>query len=363
MIDASKLPSISQPVSSFHFSCETPTDAPIYPGKLNFDKYGNQILTPQSKLTDYIQSIKLNAERYGAVHPSEWTQKYPNPAFPQEVVDPPGEDPFKPKNLNPLFGRLIPYLKNTAFKSEEDPLNSDIPMMSEPVEEFDYRTVMPDLNAKSMVGDPRISDGCIMQSVFQEFLPRIEAYTELLNSGGVSVEDNCICNKDGIKIAQASPLLLQVVNSSPNKKISPITAEEIINFVLEKREIALQAHADAFVEYINKKFPIEEWPYRKAFFMEIGFFFIKISKQPFISEMSLSPLSPEGTNTNIVNNFKTLNAASDIKFFRYYSDQKDYVVEKLKIDLETGSNLVFSSTSANAARDLSKDIPDYTQMI
>mgnify|MGYP003333027357 CR=1 FL=1 len=136
-----------------------------------------------------------------------------------------------------------------------------------------------------------------------------------------------------------------------------------IDFILEVREGAVKNHSDAFITYINQNYPLSVWPVRKACYLDIGFFFLKISKQDDSQDLKVDTSSLEKWRESAYQNVKKLSEKSDIKFFRYYSDQKEYVSEKLNLKLEESNALLFSSQSAEAAKDLSKDIPDYTKLI
>jgi hypothetical protein len=352
ILDKSFLNSLSS-IHTIEFTkCDSPEDANLYPGRLNTDKKGENLLSVVSTAEEHLNSIKYQAARMNTTHPVDITLEYPDSSLGYEELNPNSNPHFLP-NPNPALGKLMAKVENEEYDG----------IQQRPSETIDYRSLMPDLNAMSMIGDPRWSLGCAMQSVLQEFMPKVDAYKEMLENLGTQVVDDCICNDDGVKIAKASPTLIKVSAeaASSNQPITLPTTADISSFFESQKESAFRNHADAFINYINKCFPLDTWPIREAFFVAVGFFFIKISKSSnTILMTSTGPVNPDGT---AVSTSPPLSAEdTSNKFFRYYPDQKDYVCEQLGIPLVNLEVFTVAMANHRAAADLIKNIPDYTKM-
>lgn len=368
-----RFPTFNGPISAdFFTSCSTPEDAYVFPGKLNHTSNNQPVLDFKSNLKDHINSLRHNASKLGKKHPIDWEAKYSQPGFPKNVVEPsdPQGDSIRPQNSDELLRKLIEHHKNIAYNDSEEITEDEPFILKEPStsSQFDYRTVLPDLNAMSMMGDPRASHGCVLQAVYQKFLPRIEAYREMLNCGGITIEQECICDAEGVAIAKPSSLLLSVfadLSSRCGKYIPPITPGEAANFILDFREAALQNHADAFVTYIEKNYPLTTWPIRKAIHTQIGFFFILISKQEPLRVQDIlndEEQRKQFTSTNTTDINSKASEGNSV-FLRYYSDQKEYISQKLNTPLSEIEGFLVSSQNAKAYSDMAKPIPDYTRMV
>jgi hypothetical protein len=319
-----------------------------FPDSLNTDQDGNPILTADSGLEDYIASLKGQAVSMGTKHPSEAKATYPNPSISKEDLDPSG-DPNKPKDRTSLMKKLIPQVENEDFDNHIRGV--DVPL--EP------KALMPDLNALHRKGDPRWSLGAALQEMYQYFLPRIQAYTEMLEAGGAAVDVNCnICTEEGVAIKSGSPLVAKVskelrtqLNNADNLIVlsAPNTAE-VYEYFTTRKDKAFKRHADAFVEYVQTKYLSQGYLGEAAFIDPPGFFFVKLT----LEKVSYDEYGQEIDD-------------SDLVCLRYYSDQKDYVVAALNINLIEAQSLAVQDEtmkkSLKTLSALSMDIPDYTRMV
>jgi hypothetical protein len=352
ILDKSFLNSLSS-IHTIEFTkCDSPEDATLYPGKLNTDKKGENLLTVVSTTEEHLNSIKYQASKMNSTHPVDIVLEYPDPSVGYEELNPNSNPHFLP-NPNPVLGKIMSKVENEEYDG----------VLQRPSQEIDYRALMPDLNAMSMIGDPRWSLGCAMQAVLQEFTPRVDAYKEMLENLGTQVVDDCICNDDGVKIAKASANLIKVATdaASNNQPITLPTTADISFYFETQKENAFRNHADAFINYINKCFPLDSWPIREAFFVSVGFFFIKISKYANTVLMtSTGPVNPDGSAVTASPSLTAEDTSN--KFFRYYPDQKDYISQQLGIPLINLEVFTVAMANHRAAADLLKNIPDYTKM-
>lgn len=319
-------------------------DEKYYPGTLNKDGKGNDILSQDSAdLDSFENSAKAQRTKMNVKLPSEIGSKFPNPAFGPDIV--PGNTTDPSYNILPLLQRLAGHAEDEDFEGS----------LKEPAENIDPRAFLPDLNALALVGDPRWSLGSALQAMTQKFQPRIEAYTAVLEQGATTITDGYFCTDDGTKIAVAPD---DVVRSFAG----PPTIEEIIEEFVNLRDKANLNHAEAFVRYLKRNYLDKEWFAEAVFINPPGFFFIKVThyRQP---KQKLDP--------------------DDFHYFRYYSDMKDIVIGLLGISLEQKNHLaVFNPTTvsehnssnnttpdqsnarqAKALSELMQNIPDYTKMV
>jgi len=213
----------------------TPADASYYPGTLNRDENGNKIVTDFSDLNQIKNSLAYHQEKNGGGMPKI---EYPmaDKGFTKEVFDHGTSSNGTPQVNYELLKRLNPYLQDSNFKIE-DIIKVNLP---------DKRALMLDLAPLTVVGDPRWSTGAVYQSMYQEFLPKIDAWTAVLAVGGVQIKDVYICNPNGDPIKQASPDIIK------NYREKPPTVSEMRDFFDKSHTAALRKHADAFVKFLKK---------------------------------------------------------------------------------------------------------------
>lgn len=367
-------------------NCDTPTDAYVYPGKLNVDENGKPLITSTSTPEDYKKSILHSAHKYGLKHFSEFGVSYPNTKVGKEDINPSDVDPNKLKDRTSFFQKIIPEVENENF----DPLlaHPDIPNWEQGP---DIRSFLPDLNPKTLQGDPRWTAGCALQAMMQKFVPRIKAYEEMLNCGGVTVDDECnICTEDGIPITKASALLLNVIKEIPDssskcgKTVPIITPDEVTNFMMDHMNQSLRDHSDAFVEYLKRNYlEISEHPWDiELYAMEgISFFFVKLFRKNLNPPTQKQKLEATGIDfknaelkmgpENFQKYMESINNPTNLDedlmlenvYLRYYPDQKEYIASSLNKEIKITARLLVSPLNLSAVSSFSKPIPDYTSMI
>ena len=277
----------------------TPTGVPYFPGALNKSPDGSDILTPHSSEADFEKSAIQSSHNMGVPHPSEITAKFSDPEFPASIASPLGFNPDNPteiKDRKALLARLVAKAEDENF----DP--SKIIGLSH---ELDQKSFLPDLNPLSLIGDPRWSMGAAMQSMYQQFLPRIDSYLKSITPAASFVnEKGQICDADGnpIETSQASPLVSYDVNGNVTYNIpenstlpKPPTVEEMKAAFLAAKDAAFKNHADAFVLYLRKNYleiPVRilskypprtiaalAWIAVPVYLEFAGFFFMKLTQQ------------------------------------------------------------------------------------
>jgi hypothetical protein len=331
--------------------CPTPPDASIYPGTANLDADGNVIFPAVPTVEDAIKSYVGQAGKYGLKHPTEINYVYPNPLVPGDLLDPEGKKsvfPQKPIDRSKLFQKMVPHVADESFVET-------LRDLEEPV---DFRALMPDINGLSRSGDPRWSLACAVQQVFQKFLPRIEAYKELLEAGAAVIDGECnFCTEDGVQVKKPSKAVQNYFkelrkNVPLEEKISieAPTAEEIMSYMDQQKDTAFKNHADAFVIFIRRNYLDGGWKAESAeavFINPPGFFFLKFSKK------ANPPVDP----------ITKVKRDDQIEVVRYYTDQKDYVISQLNIPFVEAKKLTVSEGFVNSMAALSRDIPDYTRLV
>lgn len=309
--------------------CNTDEDNLLYPGKLNVDENGDPIITHTSTQEDYDRSRRITDKKHGITPLLELGVKYNNPNFTQKDLNPnskinplSGTDFFNIQDRGLLMKKLIPHVTDEDFN----------PVLMEPKEPITYKHFLPDLNPYALVGDPRFTLGCALQTVYQEFVPRIKACEEIAEAGGVGVKEDCICSEDGQQIRKASDTVMFAANRTlldPTLKIKvPCfpTAQEIETFFNIKRDLALANHAEAFVRYIKLCYlsnPL--WHADPVLLPQYSFFFVKLVRKESL------------TSDKIV----------DKKYLKYYSDQANYVADLLGTNLIQAEDLFLDDEANN----------------
>jgi hypothetical protein len=331
--------------------CPTPPDASIYPGTANLDADGNIIFPAVPTVEDAIKSYVGQAHQYGLKHPTEINYVYPNPLVPGDLLDPEGKKsvfPQKPIDRSKLFQKMVPHVADESFVET-------LRDLEEPV---DFRSLMPDINSLARQGDARWSLGCATQQVFQKFLPRIEAYKELLEAGAAVIDGECnFCTEDGVQVKKPSKAVQNYFkelrkNVPLEEKISieAPTAEEIMSYMDQQKDTAFKNHADAFVIYIKRNYLDGGWKAENAeavFINPPGFFFLRFTKK------ANPPVDP----------ITKVKIDDDMTVIRYYGDQKDYVISQLNIPFVEAKGLAVTEKYITAMASLSRDIPDYTRLV
>jgi len=149
-------------------------------------------------------------------------------------------------------------------------------------------------------GDPRYPMDVAMQDVYNVFLPRLQAYTELLNAGGCQIINNYICDSDGVPIVQTSSTC-SLSGSIETLKIQP---QQVLDFVKTSISANRQSQSDAFVDYLNSTYVDKGFTITLLEYDYLFNFVVKVSK----------PQNPT-------------------VYLKYFYDQKDYISSQLNIAL------------------------------
>jgi hypothetical protein len=156
------------------------------------------------------------------------------------------------------------------------------------------------------IGDPRYPTNAALSAVFLNFMPRIEAYTELVNSGGCKIVNGYICNQDGVPVAKATTNCINNINT---EHIKP---KEIETFIQTSYDVAFKKESDSFINYVKTNYTNNGW------ILEL----IDMSQAIFVK------LSKIGNDDVII---------------KYFYDQKDYLSTSFNTPIKTFSlNLMVS---------------------
>jgi len=147
-------------------------------------------------------------------------------------------------------------------------------------------------------GDPRFTTDRALKAVFDEFLPRQQAYSEVVNAGGCQVINGYICNSDGVPVAQASSTCTSNIN------LERITAQEVETFIRNAYATAFQNESDNFVQDIENNYIKNGWTVNLFDLFFVKTFIVRFTK----------------VNSNNI-------------YIKYFYDQKDYVSKSLNIPL------------------------------
>lgn len=118
-----------------------------------------------------------------------------------------------------------------------------------PYTQFDYTQTIPDFSVLSAIGDPRFSLGHMLSAAIDEFVPRIELYTEVLQAGGCQIIDEYICNADGVPIKRT-------ISKCPEslKTLEPLQPQEVVDFVTNKYNEKINEDILAFTDNVKKEY-------------------------------------------------------------------------------------------------------------
>jgi hypothetical protein len=181
-----------------------------------------------------------------------------------------------------------------------------------PAVPFNESVVWHSLTGQVDVGDPRISNGFIFRQMYDTFIKRAELQIEVLQAGGCQIIDNCICGTDDIPIVK---LERTCTDEEAKELLKPITFNEIETFVTDLWNKKIKETANDFVDYLRKNYISKGWEAHLYQYKEVPVFYVEL-RDP-------TKLLPNG-KTN----------PSKYKFYRYYSDSKQYVSEGLGVSIK-----------------------------
>jgi len=166
----------------------------------------------------------------------------------------------------------------------------------------------PSLFANS--GDQRHSLGKALKSAYDEFLPRINAYTEVVEAGGCQIINEYICDSDGNPIIKASPNCMQVANTVTAQtnngaiNVNILKPQEVVDFVNKDYQNSVKLQADSFINYIKTNYINQNWFVKLCDMKEINTFYVQATA-----------------------------ANKDYVYLKYYYDQKDNIAKGLNLEL------------------------------
>lgn len=179
------------------------------------------------------------------------------------------------------------------------------------------------------VGDGRVSLGMILSAVYEEYVPRIQAYQEVAAAGGCQIIEEYICDADG------NPIVRSTTNCGPNVNLNVIQPNEVITFIQNLTATAVQNHVNSFVDFIRREVS-KGWSVFLINMSTIGIMYIKLSK--------------EGQNN---------------RFYKYYYDQINYIAGQLGIEpyVKNGTTPGENEADIPALIEcLGADLPDYSKL-
>jgi len=171
-------------------------------------------------------------------------------------------------------------------------------------------------------GDKRLTLGKVLKDAYDTFIPRINAYTEVVNAGGCQVINDYICDTDG------NPIVKATFTCDPGNSINleMLKPQEVVDFVKNSFNNATKAESDSFIKYLKDNYLNKGWTMVMYDIPDVYTFYIKISKSG---------------QKNI--------------FKKYFYDQKDYVSKTLKYPL------VIKKTTAEI--EVGDDLPPFIQAL
>lgn len=243
------------------------------------------------------------------------------------AIAPSGWNPLQRFDMRPYLCQLV--------KNATNP-NVDPVIRIEKQGDFDYENYLNPYYAQlsAMRSDGRVDFYSVWSAVQTEFFPRVLTQIEIAQAGGCQIIDRYICNADGVKIKEASTTCLE-----GSQYLTPVSTQEVTNFVNSYILTERQNHADGFVAYLRQEYKNQGWTLKSYFYSRTYFYYVEAKK------------------------------GTEIKYFRYYYDQREYVASKLNIPLIQNDtldlNIDSSPDSINAFVEALTipEIPDYRTLL
>jgi hypothetical protein len=187
---------------------------------------------------------------------------------------------------------ILPFLCNLLQYANDETVS---PVIVEPPE-FDI-TPFTDFTGLTAVGDPRVSLGETMSATFINFLPRMIAQTEVMQSGGTQVIENIICNADGIPIKESRtiPVLLSLdltgekpyqygaltvppISATIDELLTPINPTEVTDYVNNYIYSIKKDHITYFSQFLQTYFLSNGWVASLIAYNTPPMFLVKLDK-------------------------------------------------------------------------------------
>jgi len=252
--------------------------------------------------------------------------------------------PAEPLGFDP-----IPYLCQLLKTANMPDVEPVITMQSD--KGFDYENYLSTyFKSLTSIGDERVNFYETWEELSKEYLPKILTQVELAQSGGCQVVDGYVCNKDGIKIKEASSTCKE-----GDEYLQPIVADDIIEktkgFMQKKRETS----ADSFITYIQKKYledTTTEWTVSLHCIEPMFIFYAKLNKNVDI--------------VTTVDGKEVKTTKIESEFLKHYHDTKLYVSQKLNIPIQSMPKSFSAEGVENGTKlllVLKEHIPNYFTLI
>jgi hypothetical protein len=187
---------------------------------------------------------------------------------------------------------ILPFLCNLLQYANDETVS---PVIVEP-QEFDI-TPFTDFTGLTAVGDPRVSLGETMSATFINFLPRMIAQTEVMQSGGTQVIENIICNSDGVPIKESRtiPVLLSLdltgkkpyqygaltvppISATIDELLTPINPTEVTDYVNNYVYNTKKDHITYFSQFLQTYFLSNGWGASLIAYKTPPVFLVKLDK-------------------------------------------------------------------------------------
>jgi hypothetical protein len=200
--------------------------------------------------------------------------------------------PVGSANFMNRSSNILPFLCNLLQYANDETVS---PVIVE-APEFDI-TPFTDFTGLTAVGDPRISLGETMSATFINFLPRMIAQTEVMQSGGTQVIENIICNADGIPIKESRtiPVLLSLdlsgqkpyqygaltvppITQTIEELMTPINPTEVTDYVNNYVYNSKKDHITYFSQFLQTYFLSKGWTTSLIAYNIPPMFLVKLDK-------------------------------------------------------------------------------------
>jgi hypothetical protein len=200
---------------------------------------------------------------------------------------PVGSSNFMDRNFN-----ILPFLCNLLQYANDETVS---PVIVEGPE-FDI-TPFTDFTGLTAVGDPRVSLGQTMSATFINFLPRIIAQTEVMQSGGTQIIENIICNADGVPIKESRtvPVLLSLdltgqkpyqygaltvppISATIEELMIPINPTEVTDYVNNYVYSSKKDHITYFSQFLQTYFLSDGWTASLIAYKTPPIFLVKLDR-------------------------------------------------------------------------------------
>jgi hypothetical protein len=290
-----------------------------------------------------------------------------------------GSANFMARNKN-----ILPFLCNLLQYANDETVS---PVIVE-APEFDI-TPFTDFTGLTAVGDPRVSLGETMSATFINFLPRMIAQTEVMQSGGTQVIENIICNADGIPIKESRtiPVLLSLdltgqkpyqygaltippLSATIEDLMKPINPTEVTDYVNNYVYSLKKDHITYFSQFLQTYFLNNGWEASLISYNMPSVFLVKLDKDTqtiyikYYTDVqnevactigATSILTHFGTS-NVENRAMIIAIGNQIPDYKYLIENPDkgeqwyqYLIDNTMASVDQNFSNLFTNTNAATA--------------